>query len=384
MQKLAVEERIVSGDFGFVLTSSGQLQPIEGEKIVTPKKKGIPKNVTDGVKINQKTGTPTAYYVFRRSENGTIEPTRGKYDIIPSKNMIFCSKPNRFDQVRGIPDLAPVVNSIQYVHDIQQATLQKAKMDAYKAWFIGTENNVGPGNLGARNSSTGVDARSYEKQLSGQTIYGSPGDVIKSLASETPNPQYMAFMEKSLRLIGSALGLPYEFVLLDFSKGSYSSSRAALLQTYRTFTDWQEWLTCSLNQRVWNWRIAKAIKEGQLPQAPLDSKGVSEWYKVEWSFPEFGWVDPQNEAQANLLEYQLGTNTITQMNRKKGRDVEDVFREKGEEIAFAQRIAEETNAKHGTDLTWQNFIQAQIPGQTSAPVEVTTNDGDDDEANESA
>ena len=381
LQKLATEERIISGDLGFVLTKGGQLQPIEGERIATPSKLVGKEGIVDGVKVDRKSGITLGYYIFGRDSNGAIDAGSKNYEFVPRENFIFCMKPNRFDMVRGIPELAPVVNSVQYVHDIQQATLEKAKMDALKAWLVTSDNSNGPGNLAARNSSTGVDSRSYEKQLSGQTIYAARGDDLRSLASNTPNPQYMAFMEKSLRFIGSALGLPYEFVLLDFSQGSYSSSRAALLQTYRTFTDWQEWLTSCFLQRVWNWRIAKAIKMKHLPQAPIVN-GSSEWFKVEWSFPEFGWVDPQNEAQANLLEYQLGTNTITQMNRKKGRDVEDVFREKGMEIAFAQRIADETNAKMGTNLTWKDIISAQIPGQTSAPVEVTTTNNDDEDSDE--
>lgn len=379
MQKLTIEERLVSGDVGYVMTSNGQLQPIEGERILTPEKKGI-KNTVDGIKYGS-LGNPVGYYVFKRGENGCVDAGQDGYSLVPRENFIFCMKPVRFDQGRGIPDFAPIINDLQYVDEIQRATLEKCQMDAYKAWFIGSENSVGPGNLGARNSTKGVDARTYEKQLSGQTIYGNPGDRVESLASNTPNPQYVAFMEQSLRQIGAALGLPYEFILLDFSKGSYSSSRAALLQTYRTFTDWQEWLTQAFLQRVWNWRIAKAIKEGKLSPAPLDDKGVSEWYKVEWSFPEFGWVDPQNEAQANLLEWQLGTNTVTQMNRKKGRDVEDVFDEKAKEIAYAEVAARKAGEiVDGLNLSWRDIISAQIPGQTSAPAAVTTT-GNDDEAN---
>ena len=383
IQKLMVEERLISGDLGFVMTDGGQLQPIEGERIVTPSKMEKLGNIVDGVKISPKTGIALGYYVFGRDARGAVDPSSKNYDFVPSKNFIYYMKPNRFDQVRGIPELAPVVNSVQYVHDLQLATLEKAKMDSYNAWFITRDNPSGPGNLGARNSSKGVDANTYENQLSGKTIYGKTGDSAVSLASNTPNPQYVAFMEKSLRIIGSALGLPYEFVLLDFSKGSFSSSRAALLQTYRTFEGWQQSIALPM-QRIWNWRIAKAVKAGILPQAPVGADGFSELWKVDWSFPEFGWVDPQSESQANLLDYQLGTQTITQLNRKKGRDVEDVFNEKGKEIVYAQKAADAANDEAGITLTWRDFISAQIPGQTTAPAEVTTIDGDGDEANESA
>ena len=379
-EKLVTEERLLSGDCGFVMTKGGQLQPVEAGRIATPDELRGKGNIVDGVKVHAKTGISLGYYVFGRDANGAVDTASKNWDFVPSSNFIFVMKPNRFDQVRGIPELAPIVNSVQYVHDLQMSTLEKAKMDSYKAWFIGSDNNNGPGNLGARNASKGVDGDTYEKQLSGQTIYGNSGDEVKSLASNTPNPQYVAFMEKSLRIIGSALGLPYEFVLLDFSKGSFSSSRAALLQTYRTFTDWQEWLTRTFLQRVWNWRIAKAIKAGELRQAPIGANGVSEWFKVEWSFPEFGWVDPQNEAQANLLEWQLGTNTITQMNRKKGKDVEDVFAEKAKELSYAQRVADEANAlTPGLNLTRHDIISAQIPGQTQPAVEVASTEEDGNE-----
>jgi len=376
IQRIVVQNRIIYGDCGFIMTSGGQLQPIESERITTPKELEGKGTIIDGVRIDPKTGITLGYYVFSRDDNGMVDRSSKNYNFIPAKDFIFCAKPNRFDQVRGIPELAPVINSLEYVHDLQKATLEKAKMDAMNAWAVIRETASGPGNFGPRNASTGVDAVSYEFMESGRTHYLRPGEDVKSLASNTPNSTYLPFMEKSIRLIGSALGLPYEFILLDFSTGNYASSRAALLQTYRTFSDWQMWLSNSLLQRVWNWRIAKAVKNKMLPPAPIVN-GVSEWYKVEWAFPEFGWVDPQNEAQANLLEYQLCTNTITQMNRKKGRDVEDVMREKGKEFAFAQRIAEEINAENGTNLTWKDLISAQIPGQTSLPADVGDDDNDD-------
>lgn len=366
IQRLIVQQRLLAGDVGFVMTSGGQLQPIESERIATPNKLEGKESVVDGVKIDPKTGITLGYYVFGRDNTGKVDTSTSNYDFIPRENFVFCMKPHRFDMVRGVPELAPVVNDIQYIHELQQATLEKAKMDAFNAWVVKRESYSGPGNLGPRNSATSVNSQSWENFETGRTHYLMPGEDVASLASNTPNPQYMEFIRMSLRLCGSALCLPYEFILLDFSQGSYSSSRAALLQTYRTFTDWQTWLTTCFLQRIWNWRIAKAVKEGVIAPAPLDDKGISQWYRCEWSFPEFGWVDPQNEAQANLLEWQLCTNTVTQMNRKKGRDVEDVMREKGMELAFADRIAQEVNTAQGTSFTWRDIISAQIPGQAPA------------------
>jgi hypothetical protein len=117
-------------------------------------------------------------------------------------------------------------------------------------------------------------------------------------------------------------------------------------------------------QPVWNWRIAKAIKEGQLPPAPVDARGVSEWYKVRWQTPEFGWVDPQSENQGHILAINAGASSLTEWCGKRGRDAEDVLREKGADINNAIIIADEINkANPGAAVTWRDMITTNLPGQ---------------------
>lgn len=192
------------------------------------------------------------------------------------------------------------------------------------------------------------------------------------VGNETPGSNFDPFVEKCLRLIGAALGLPYEFVLLDFSQGSFSSSRAALLQTYRTFESWQQWLIQYFLQPVWNWRIAKAIKEGALRPAPLDARGISQWYQVQWQPPEFGWVDPQSEAQAHLLKITAGASSLTQWALRDGKDSEELLEEKGRDIANAARIAAAINAEQGTALSWRDLITLGMPGQVTSNVPAPT------------
>jgi capsid protein len=111
-------------------------------------------------------------------------------------------------------------------------------------------------------------------------------------------------------------------------------------------------------QRVWNWRISKAIKEKQLPPAPKDTAGNSTWYRVQWSHPEWEWVDPQGRQQGDLLAFQMGVKSHTEMTRKRGRDTEDVLREKAKDMLTAQRLEQEYGLPPGS------LITAQIPGQT--------------------
>jgi lambda family phage portal protein len=369
IERMIIETRLVTGDMGFVLTDGGQLQFIEGERIVTPTSEAANRNIVEGVRVDPKFNIPVGFYVFSRDSNGRIDPASKQYTYVPRENFVFITNAFRPDQVRSLPDLTPAVDTIRHLDVLTDATLEKAKLDAMHAWFIPSPGGV-PGMQGRKGYGTeSVGAARYEKFESGQNYYGQTGETPESLASNTPNSQYESFVRNTLRAIGGALGIPYEFLILDFSQGSFASQRVGLLQTHRRFHALQLWLTNRFLQRVWNWRIAKAIKAGELPQAPIDARGVSEWYKVDWIYPEFGWSDPHREAQSQLMEYRMGTNTLTMMAKSKGRDPEEILREKGKDIASADRVAKEINAANGTALTWRDLIEvAAIAQERPQPV----------------
>ena len=371
IQRTSVLARLLLGDTGFILTDGGQLQPVEFERVKTPDKLKTEANICEGFKLSPATGVTLGYYVYRRESDGRIDTSTDHYDYVASSNMILASNLFRFDQVRTIPDLACVTNNVKDLDDFSMSTLEKARLDAKQAWQIITEDGVGgPGNLGSRlSTATTGNGQQYESFNGVGNYYLRKGEEAKSLASNTPNAQYDSFTISHLRRIGAAIGIPYEFLLLDFSASNFSNARTGLMQVYNTVLDWQTWLDDKINQRVWNWRIAKAIKEKQLAPAPKVD-GVSQWYQCEWVHPSRQWVDLQNQAQADLLNWQMGKDTITQMVRATGRDIEDVFAEKRIEIAFAQREAELLNQEYPTlALTWRDIISAQIPGQTQSKPE---------------
>lgn len=371
-QRLLVQLRLTAGESFNVLVSNGQLQPVEAERVCTPASKSRDGEIVDGVKVNR-SGIPVAYYASPRTRHGTVD--RNKTQIVRSENMVHPYRPMRFDQVRGIPDLAPVLNCVTDFSRLQEETLNKAVLDALHAWVIKSQGGAQKlANLGPRVSGdTPASAlQKYETFAGGQNYYLGTNESIESLASNTPNPQYVEYSHLILRMIGAALSIPYEFLVLDFKGGSFSASRAALVQTYRTFEMWHSWLRDAFLQRVWNWRIAKAIRAGELPPAPQNDRGVSQWYKVQWSPPEYSWIDPKKEVDAQTDEWNLGTGSISSFARKKGRDGEDVLREKADDIATAHTVAQELNQLHGMSLTWRDLINATRPGQATTKPEVNS------------
>lgn len=355
MQRLAVQMRLLAGEVAWVLTAGGQIQPIEPDRIKTPGKltQDQREGVVDGFRVERATGMVMGAYVLPRDANGAVDDS-ADYNYVARENLVHLMRPFRFDQVRGVPDFAPVINALVNWGELNEATLNTAKKQAMASHVVKKDGGVG--SIGARLGDQAIGDTKFEKFEDGMNYYLKPGEDVIPLGSAQPGGSFIPYSEMLLRIIGAALGLPYEFLLLDFSKGSYSSSRAALLQTYRTFTSWQEWIDRA-NQRIWNWRIAKAIKAGELPPAPVDERGISQWYRVQWSHPEWEWVDPQNQQQSDLMAFQLGAKSHSEITRKRGRDTEDVLREKAKDMQTAARLESEYNLAPGS------LINAQIPGQ---------------------
>jgi lambda family phage portal protein len=371
LQWMATSLRPTHGGLYFNLLDNGQTQPIECERILQPQKESDRKNCVEGVRVDPGTGIALAYCIHSRDKDGTFTGPHSE-TWVRRENMVPVISPAwRADQVREIPDLAPVVPHLQDIHEMNQYTLNTAKAQSGYVGFLKKQGGLGMNSMprGSVASPT-VGQRQIFRQDWGQVLEGQPGDDLDLKVSPTPGTQHIPYMQMQLGFCAAALDFPYEFLTLDFSKADYSRFKGILLWVNKTCRPWRCWLNESMNQRLWNWRIAKAIKSGALPPAPTDDRMVSEWYKVEWQAPEEPWVDRQEANQADMMEWQMGLGTVSDMVKRRGRDLEDVLREKAANIRLSYDIEKEFKLPEGT------LIKAQIPGQTE-PVKSTDKKGGD-------
>ena len=376
LQRIAVQSRLIQGDMGTALLDNGQLQPFESERIDTPNKLRNMPNVIDGIQIDG-AGAPRTYYLINRNDRGGLD--REQYKTYDRTDFIHLTRSWRLDQLRGIPELANVMPMLVDFARLQEETLNKAQLDAMHAWLITTsEGAAKAANLGPRNTSSANSNVQHEAFDGGMNYYLNKGEDAKSLASNTPNPQYVEYSKLMLKLIGGALSMPYEMLMLDFSEGSFSSSRAALQQTYNTFSMWQSWLIDGYLQRIWNWRIAKAIRDGDIPPAPQNDRGISQWYKVQWQRPGYDWLDPSKESKANIDNWNMGACSLDDITRKAhGREASDVMDAKIRNVLYAHNQAEASGIPN---FTWRDVINSTSAGM--APPAIVNDQpitGEDDE-----
>ena len=352
--------------------ANGQIRVIEPERIRQPTRKEDQANCVDGVRVDPGTGRVAAYRVWSRDSNGGFSG-QSKDTWVAAENVVPVLTPFwRPDQIREIPDLAPVIGHLQDVHEMNQYTLNTAKLQSMVTGFLKKQGGLGLNSLPRGSTPTQPGQRQVFKFDWGQILEGFPGDDLDMKVSPTPNSQHIAYVQLQLGLCAAALDYPYEFFTLDFSKCDYSRFKGVLLWVNKTCRGWRDWLTESCNARLWNWRIAMAIRDGELAPAPTDERGISEWARVEWQAPEEVWVDRQESNQADMMEWQLGLGSLAKAAKRRGSDIEDLLREKAATLQLAARIETEKGLPPGT------LIKAQIPGQTQ-PEQIAKPGGKADE-----
>lgn len=349
--QMTVTARLYNGEVFHQPTKDGYINLIEAERIRAPQSG---QEYPAGYRVDQATGRVVAWLVHTRDRNGQFGLPHAETWV---PDLIHCARRWRPDQVRGWPDLASVANIATDIGEINSANLRKYKMGAITAWTF-EKGQSGAKLQGRTATPETAGSQPLAKFKEGQIYEIESGAELKPFVNNQPGSEYAPFVELNLRLVGMALRIPYEFLLCYFGGSNFASSKTALLQTYRTVLSWQSWTARRFILPVVSWRVAKAIAERELPPAPVDADGVSEWARWEWQLPSTDWIDPQNMVQSEMQEVRIGAISMWDVCARRGRDAEDVARLNARYLKMLARVA----AENGVDPAALHNIQ--IPGQT--------------------
>lgn len=323
------------------------LQSIDPSRVFTPSDKLSNQSIRDGIEHGSY-GEPSACYVA--NTNGMY--VRGALPSsamrkIPFKNahrpgMLHGFIQKEDDQVRGVPVLSPAMKFIRDLGDYLDFELIGAIVTSSFPVFIETSDPTGAaasmgGTLDGRTASS--SSPRYQEIEPGQVLYGSFNQKPHVLSSERPGNSFDIFVERCLRAIGAAAGIPYEIVAKDFSKTNYSSARAALLEAWRMFGFYQKWLVQGLCQPCWD----MALEEGWLRGMIELPKGSPDWYEARhlytpamWIPPKKGSIDPKKEIDAAIAAKDNNIMTLAQIIAEYGGDWEAVLDQRGREVEMEE------------------------------------------------
>jgi lambda family phage portal protein len=223
----------------------------------------------------------------------------------------------RIGQHRGVPFLAPVIDTLKQLGRYTDAELMAAVIGGMYAIFF--EHDIAEGEYGeeeyATDDGTGLSSTLPEGENLKDLLYGGVMDLPSGVKATTvspgrPNQAFDAFVTSLTRQIGSALGIPAELLFLHFT-ASYSASRGALLEAWKLFFYWRNWLAANFCQPIYFEWLCEAVLKGRV-QAPGffdDPMRAYAYSWAEWFGPTQGQLDPLKEVNAAEARVKSGFST---------------------------------------------------------------------------
>lgn len=326
LQQLAFLSQLISGDcFALLpviprktLPYDTRIQLIEADRVCNPPYDQIKdKNVINGVEVGRQ-GQVIAYYIAQKHplSSGLVQNEWKRVEKFGKhtgrQNVLHLMESERPEQRRGVPILAPVIESLKQLGRYSDAELMAAVVSGMFTVFIKSES---PGEeplgqmLPDEELVDEADENSYELG-NGAIIDLGPGEDVAQVNPSRPNTAFDGFVTSVCRQIGSALEIPYELLLMHFTS-SYSASRAALLEAWKMFRMRRTWLANSFCQPIYEEWLAEAVAKGRI-EAPgffSDPMTRKAYCGAEWNGPSQGQLDPVKEVTAAAKRVEHGFST---------------------------------------------------------------------------
>lgn len=343
MQQLALISWLMSGDV-FALRKEREptrdspyrlrIHLIEADRCSTPgNMTGFFLNLTegktkegnkihDGVEVG-KDGFVEAYH-FRNTypHEMTAEATKwirvkayGEKTGLP--NVLHIMNSERPEQYRGVTYLAQIIEPLLQLRRYTESELVAAVVQSFFTAFIMTESDTDmegnplnemrrqeDGRMGER-----YDPNEYELGP-GNTVIMNPGETVTLAEPKHPAAGFNAFVDAVCTQVGAALEIPKDLLMKEFNS-SYSASRAALLEAWKSFKMYRVWFVDDFCNPVYEMWLSEAVATGRVnaPGFFTDPLIKKAWLGCEWIGPSQGQLDPVKEVTAEILAVQHGFTT---------------------------------------------------------------------------
>lgn len=369
LQKLAFLNWLQSGDVLAMLQMKERAGTpyqtcvllIEADRLCTPGNYGgieTGTKIVSGVEFGNG-GEVVAYHIARHHPLTLREGFLQEWDRVEAfgektgrRNVLHLMEMERIGQRRGVPILAPVIESMKQLGRYTDAELVAAVVNGLFTVFIEREAASEEKPLG---EITPPDEELVDEQDENSIEMGSgnivdlePGEKAKSETPGRPNANFSGFVEAICKQIGTALELPYEVLMKQFTS-SYSASRAALLEAWKGFSMWRDEMIDQFCQPVYEEWFSEAVALGRI-KAPgffADPAIRKAYTTAQWYGPTQGQLDPVAEVQAANLRVECGfSNRAKEAMELTGTDLTDNIRQIGRE----NQMMKEAGMKHEEEI----------------------------------
>lgn len=383
LQELGQRTWFESGDAFFLtplVVRNGRrqlvLQGIEADLVCNPNLAMNSDALIEGIELAPDTQEAVAVHVanrhpgeIKRPDQWTRVPMRGGDG--GRRAVLHLMKPLRFNQVRGVPWIAPILEPLKQLSKWSDNELNAAVASSIFSVFVKMDpeafHELFQDNRDVQKTLS--QAEQWSGEMSGtKAVHLLPGEEIDTTGPGRPSPLFEPFWQAMVRQIGMALELPYEVLVMHF-ESSYSAARGALLMAWKFFRSRRDLLVTQLCQPVYELWLENEVSSGRVsaPGFFASPEIRAAWCNAVWTGDGPGSIDPQKEVTAASARVELGISTL---------DAESILHD-GVDWAtkHKQRVKEVTAQKR--DGTYVS--KAGAPAQTAAAPNGDRADGDDED-----
>lgn len=286
------------------------------------------KKIRQGIEVND-WGRPRAFHVLYDHPG---EPTgiRFKTKRIDADRMLHLALRRRLHQLRGVSLLHGVITRLADLKDVEEAERVAARISAALAFYIKKQGDYLPERDGEQQAPREIPI------APGMTFDQlRVGEEVGTIQSNRPNTQLNIWRQGQLKSASAGTRSNYSSIARDYD-GSYSAQRQELVEGFEGFAVLQDEFVAQWARPVYrNWLAMEVINGLALPP-DLDRASL---FDAVYMGPVMPWIDPQKESEGWKTQIRGGAATETEWIRARGRNPDEVRRQRINEVEF--------NRKHG-------------------------------------
>ncbi len=314
--------------------------------------------VINGCEIDAATGRTVAYHVMATDPND-LTYSGDKVVRLPAEECEYSAFLKLPGQKRGYTGLHAVIVWLWALGYYTDNELHNSDIKSSWAYMITTNpENYDGFNwnelLGEHPTSgtTDIYGNPISRHESGQIFRGAPGDDIKPVGPNVPGGDSLPWLMMIQRIISIGMGMSYEELLRDYTKGSFSSVRASSQGDRKRYRRVQKFAGRRFCNQTWLRFGIHGVRAGLegFPSPAEFQSDIENWLDVGWGFPGWESVNPREDAQADDLELENDTVTMQQILERRGRgDVEEHFAQIARENVLREKYGIKRKSSGSTD-----------------------------------
>lgn len=388
IQKLAYMSYLMNGDAIALLPMKEQpgqiydlrIRLIEADRVCSPNghDRLMPcevqgyrvQSIIQGVETDED-GMVVAYWICNRhplSNNSVVRPEELRWQRVEAygqrtgrRNVLHIIDRERIGQLRGVPLLAPVLETIKQMGRYTDAEIMAAVISSMFTVFVQSESASDGRPLGEMlPPEQQIDAQDQTSiELGPAAIIGlNPGETVAFADPKHPTSGYDRFTDAMIKQIGAALEIPEEVMMKCFVT-SYSAARGALNEFWRTCQMQRDAFVDDFCRPVYEAWFAEAVAKGRI-QAPgffTDPARRKAYTECSWNGPARTNLSPKDEIEAAVMRVEAGFSTAEEEAAQmtggsysaniRQRKIEAAMKREVDEIStpIPQRKPEQTSGK---------------------------------------